>query len=263
MAAHEMIRRAQSEAEGFERLSAEYLTLATEAQAERWDALLGASGLTSSELKAVRSSEAHGPLLAAFREADAAGLDIEAAFPHFVALRSLSDADDEAAVLHARVHRWIEAARGRRRGTDHLVAGLIPKVRGVSDPDMASALAEREQAMETGARTLALQAIEARAEWVRRLGPVPNDRWHRARWLHEVSTIAAYRDRWKITGPGTLGGGDDVNSIEQMSQLRRALRAAVQARAITHVGGATQTSTTQDVEIGAVRGVGDGQAITM
>ena len=40
VAAHEMIRRQQHEAEGMERLSAEYLTLATLAQAERWDALL-------------------------------------------------------------------------------------------------------------------------------------------------------------------------------------------------------------------------------
>jgi conjugative relaxase-like TrwC/TraI family protein len=263
MAAHEMIRRAQSEAEGFERLSAEYLTLATMAQAERWDTLLEASGLRPSELDAVRSSEAHGPLLAAFREADAAGLDIEAAFPQLVAIRSLSDADDEAAVLHARVHRWTQAARGGRWGTDHLVAGLIPKVRGVSDPEMANTLAEREHAMETRARTLALQAVEARADWVRRLGPAPNDRGYRARWLHEVSTIAAYRDRWHITGPGTLGGGDDVKNIEQMSQLQRALRAAVHARAITHAGGAMQMSTTQDIEIGAVRGVDDGLGITM
>ena len=45
-AAHEMIRREQHEAEGMERLSAEYLTLATEAQAERWDALLARSGLS-------------------------------------------------------------------------------------------------------------------------------------------------------------------------------------------------------------------------
>ena len=39
-AAHEVIRRVEHEAEGMERLSAEYLALATEAQAERWDALL-------------------------------------------------------------------------------------------------------------------------------------------------------------------------------------------------------------------------------
>ena len=70
------------------------------------------------KLDAVRASEAHGPLLAAFREAEAAGLDVEAAFPQLVSVRSLHDADDEAAVLHARVHRWMQASRGRRRGSD-------------------------------------------------------------------------------------------------------------------------------------------------
>ena len=78
--------------------------------------------------------------------------------------------------------------------------------------------------METRARTLANQAIEARHGWVQRLGPAPDDPGHRARWLREVSTIAAYRDRWHITGPRTLGGRDDVKSIEQ-SQLQRALAA--------------------------------------
>ncbi len=166
VAAHDMIRRAQDEAEGFERLAAEYLMLATAAQAQRRDALLEASGLTHRELDAVRASDAHGPLLAAFREAEAAGLDIEAAFPQLVALRSLHDADDEAAVLHARVHRWMQAASGRRRGSDGLIAGLIPRARGVSDPDLARALSDRERAMEERARTLAIQAIEARDEWV-------------------------------------------------------------------------------------------------
>ena len=201
VAAHDMIRREQSEAEGLERLSAEYLTLATDAQAERWDALLVRSGLTQTDIDAVRASEAHGPLLAAFREAEARGLDIEAAFPQLVAGRSLTDAMDVAAVLHARVDRWMRAASGRRRGADHLIAGLIPRVRGVTDPDMARALTEREQAMELRARTLANQAIEAGHGWVQRLGPAPDHPGHRARWLREVSTIAAYRDRWHITGP--------------------------------------------------------------
>jgi hypothetical protein len=182
VAAHDMIRRVQSEAEGFERLSAEYLTLATAAQAERWEALLEASCLSPRELNAVRSSEAHGPLLAAFREADARGLDIEAAFPTLVAGRSLGDAVDDAAVLHARVHRWIQAAGGRRRGSDGLIAGLIPRVRGVTDPDIAHALTERDQAMERRARTLAIEAIDARHDWVQHLGPIPEDPRERTQW---------------------------------------------------------------------------------
>jgi hypothetical protein len=58
LAAHEMIRRAQHEAEGIERLSAKYLTLATEAQAERFDALLARSGLSDDELASVADSAA-------------------------------------------------------------------------------------------------------------------------------------------------------------------------------------------------------------
>ena len=148
VAAHDMIRREQSEAEGMERLSAEYLTLATMAQSERWDSLLARSGLTEGDLAAVRASAAHGPLLAAFREAEARGLDVEDAFPRLVAGRSLADAADVAAVLHGRVERWTQAASGRNRRADNLIAGLIPRAQGVSDPEMAQALAERDQAME-------------------------------------------------------------------------------------------------------------------
>jgi conjugative relaxase-like TrwC/TraI family protein len=255
VAAHDMIRRAQSEAEGFERLSAEYLTLATAAQAERWDALLEASGLTRRELEAVRSSDAHGPLLAAFREAETAGLNIEAAFPHLIAVRSLSDAADEAAVLHARVHRWIQAAGGRRRRSNGLIVGLIPRVRGVADPDVARALAEREQAMETRARTLASQAVEAREDWVRRLGPAPHNPGDRTRWLREVSTIAAYRERWQVTGPDPIGNAARVGSTEQMSQFRRALAAAQNARAVTRESDTRDPSVGQQIELDAVRGV--------
>ena len=175
VAAHDMIRREQSEAEGMERLSAEYLTLATMAQSERWDSLLARSGLSDGDLAAVRASAAHGPLLAAFREAEARGLDVEDAFPRLVAGRSLADAADVAAVLHGRVERWTQAAGGRNRRADNLIAGLIPRAQGVSDPEMAQALAERDQAMEERARTLAEQAVETGDSWVQRLGAPPAD----------------------------------------------------------------------------------------
>ncbi len=256
VAAHDMIRREQGEAESMERLSVEYLTLATDAQAQRWDALLMRSGFTQKDIDAVRASEAHGPLVAAFREAEARGLDVEAAFPRLVARRSLTDAIDIAVVLHARVDRWTRGASGRRRGTDSLIAGLIPRVRGVTDPEMARALSERERAMEMRARTLGNQAIEAGHGWVQSLGPAPSHPGRRARWLREVSTIAAYRDRWQITKSGTFADRKDVKSTEQMVEFQRALKAAVHARAITHEVGAKHTSMTHDVEIDVVRGVG-------
>jgi conjugative relaxase-like TrwC/TraI family protein len=262
-AALEVIRRAQSEAEGFERLSAEYLTLAAHAQAQRWDALLVASGLTPTELDGVRCSEAHGPLLAAFREAEAVGLDIEAAFPQLVAGRSLGDAHDEAAVLHARVHRWIQAASGRRGGSEDLIAGLIPRARGVTDPDMVRALTERDHAMEARARTLAVQAIRAGHGWLQRLGPAPDVPGRRARWLRDVSTIAAYRDRWHITDPDGFGGQVHVKAMEQMREIERVLSAAAHARAMSRQAEEKKWSTAQVVEIEAVPGRADEHVMAM
>ena len=145
VAAHDMIRREQSEAESFERLSAEYLTLATDAQADRWDALLERSGLTRPTstpsvparrtVRCSRHSVKPRPLAWISRRPSR----------NWSPAAPVTDAIDVAAVLHGRVHRWIQAASGRRQGADHLIAGLIPRVRGVTDPDMARALTEREQ----------------------------------------------------------------------------------------------------------------------
>jgi hypothetical protein len=92
------------------------------AQGERWDSLLVRSGLTGGDLAAARASAAHGPLLAAFRDAEARGLDVESTFPRLVAGRPLADAGDVAAVLHERVERWTQAASGRSRRADNLIA---------------------------------------------------------------------------------------------------------------------------------------------
>ena len=59
VAAHDMIQRQLAEAEGMERLSAEYLTLAALAQQERWDTLLARSGL--SDDRPCRSSSQRSP----------------------------------------------------------------------------------------------------------------------------------------------------------------------------------------------------------
>jgi len=255
LAAHEMIRRRHHEAEGMERLSAEYLTLATLAQADRWDALLVRSGLTDAELESARASESHGPLLASLREAEARGLNVEAAFPQLVARRSLADAADVAAVLHGRVDRWAQAAGGRRRIAGNLIVGLIPRAKGVTDPEMAGALAERDLAMQERAHTLAAQAVEARAGWVQRFGPPPGTPGPRVRWLRELSTVAAYRDRWHITEQRSIGAKNDVGSTEQMNQRRRALAAAERAIAISHDVHGEQASTAWEPQIEVVRGV--------
>jgi transcriptional regulator of acetoin/glycerol metabolism len=225
------------------------------AQSERWDSLLVRSGLSESDLAAARTSAAHGPLLAAFREAEARGLDVEDAFPRLVAGRSLADAADVAAVLHGRVERWTQAAGGRNRRADNLIAGLIPRAQGVSDPEMARALAERDQAMEERARTLAEQAVGTVDSWAQPLGAPPAGSARLERWMREVSTIAAYRDRWHITGQSALGKQGDANSIEQAGERQRAQAAAVRAMAISNAGAEQQTGPSHVVDVQVSRGV--------
>jgi conjugative relaxase-like TrwC/TraI family protein len=255
VAAHDMVARQLAEAEGMERLSAEYLTLATMAQAERWDSLLAGSGLSDIEIDAVRASEAHGPLLAAFRDAEARGFNIENSFPRLVEVRTLDEAADVAAVLHRRVERWSGAARGRRPGGDNLIAGLIPRAQRVKDPEMARALAERDLAMEGRARSLAEQALEDRRGWVQRLGSPPSDPARRAQWMREISTVAAYRDRWHISDPSTLGKQSDVGTTEQTGQRRLAQAAAAQAIAISGARANQQNSPSPGATLEVQRGV--------
>jgi len=254
VAAHEAIRRQLNEAENMERLSAEYLTLATLAQAGRWEAVLAGSGLTEAQLETVRASVAHGPLLASFRDAEARGLDVEATFPRLVAGRSLADAADVAAVLHNRVDRWTEAAGGRRRTAGNLIAGLIPRVRGVGDPEMAQALTERDHAMEGRARALAEEAIISGHSWVQRLGSPPSEPSRRERWMREISTVAAYRDRWHVAGEHIIGSQAGLSN-EQTGHSQRARAATARAVAISRDDHGEQASPTWEPQIQAGRGV--------
>ena len=185
------------------------------------------SGLSEEEHLSKRISQAYGPLQASLRHAEAGGLEIEAIFPKLVSGRSLADAGDVAAVLHGRVDRWVHADGGRQRLSENLIVGLIPKAQGVTDPDMAGALAGRESAMEERARALRKRRSSQGA-----VGEGPRsdaaDSPRSARWLREVSTIAAYRDRWHITEVGTICGAGNVASSEQRSQRKLVLAAAAE-----------------------------------
>ena len=233
VAAHDMMRRQQDEAEGMERLSAEYLTLARAAQAERWDTLLAGAGFTEAELQSVRSSDTLGQLTASFWRAEARRLDIHTVLPKLVGAAPLKA--PETSPQPSR-REWTAGPGQPGAGgesSDDYIAGLIPRARGVTDPDTARALAERDQAMEARALAVALQAIENGQPWAKALGAIPEDPSRRARWVREISTVAAYRDRWHITGNEAIRSAVDGVSSEQAIQRRLAEGAASRARAMS------------------------------
>ena len=247
LSAYETLERAQQRAEDFGVLAAEYETLARAAQQHRWNDLLGRSGLRPDRLEQVRQSPAYGPLIAALRDAEAHGADVERTLPRLVAVRSLNDAEDPAAVIRGRVERWVGAAGpGRRTGTD-LIAGLIPRAVGVTDPDLARGLEERDEAMQCRARTLAEQAIQQNQVWVRLLGIPPSEPLARRRWIEAVATVAAYRERWNIDDDHRpLGSNGTARTIEAIKQHNLAQAAVSRASRLTYATGA------QRPELGAV-----------
>jgi hypothetical protein len=230
--AHTMIRQAHDAAESIATLVAEYQTLARAAQDQRWTALLVETGLSADQINQIRQSDAYGPLVAAFRDAEGRGLNIAAAFPVLVRSRTLIGVDDSAAVLHGRMHRWIDANdRGQRPATGPLIAGLVPAALNVTDPDMHQALIERAGTMEARARSLAQQAVNQGAHWTRVLGPPPVDPARRQAWFNQLATIAAYEDHWGASVFAPVGDGDRRN-IEQFGEAKRAKEAAQRAQSI-------------------------------
>ena len=209
-------------------------TIAGVAQRDRYDELVtsSCSAVASEQLQGLRDSAAYGPLLAALREAEAFGLDVERGLPRLVDGRTLSSADDVSAVLHGRVDRWIQASSPQRRVAADRIVGLFPRLAGVTDPDMARALNDRQTLIERRAREMAIAAVESRQPWAAQLGSPPSDSIRRKLWLRRLDTIAAYRERWGITHRTVLGTRVPA-SLEQEAQRRLAQFAVEGALSIT------------------------------
>jgi hypothetical protein len=227
--ATETIRAEWNDRTSISRLWAEYDTIASAERATRYARLLDQSGLSAEQVHAVRKSQSFGPLMAAFHDADGRGLDLGDALPKLVAGRGLGDASDIGSVLHHRVDRWIAAAGRRQDGGADKIVGLFPHAAGVTDPDVRQALDERRALIEHRAHELAVTAVERRHPWAAQLGTRPDQPAARARWIREVATIAAYRDRWNIHDRTILG--PNSLSTEHTEQRRIAQQAVSRALA--------------------------------
>jgi hypothetical protein len=111
-------------------------------------------------------------------------------------------------------------------------------------------LAERDEAIERRGLTLVEQAIEHNQPWVGQLGPSPSDNPTRIAWMRQLVTIAAYRERWSISGDTVIGRLTDASSIEQLGQYKRSAAALEKALALAHGKHAAVTAETPDIRIG-------------
>lgn len=237
--AHATLRAEQDAWSNIAQLAAEYDTIATAAQHDRWVALIRSSPLTAAQADAVVGSDAFGPLAATLRRAEAGHHDVHALFPRLVAVRGFDDAADIAAVLDARLARATArpAGSGRTARRPLLIAGLIPEAVGGMDADMRQALDERRHLIEQRATSLADAAIRAHEPWTRVFSPAPRDLQRAAEWRRQVQIVAAYRDRYAITGSRPLGIPTDSltqrrDAAHAATALAHAQRYAAEAQAM-------------------------------
>jgi hypothetical protein len=205
--AHETIEAEQEKWSSIAQLAAEYETIAQTAQRDRFASAVADSGLDTGHAAAVVGGDSFGSLVAQLRRTEAEGHQPEQLLSRAVRAGGLDDAEDPAAVLAARLAKLTAARSGgtRPRRRPRYVAGLIPEASGKMPPDMAQSLGELAKLIEQRAAALASHAIQQGRPWIRRLGPPPTDPARRAVWEQQVRSIAAYRDRYSISGPDPLG----------------------------------------------------------
>lgn len=223
------------------------------AQVARWQRLLARCGLPEPALAETSRSPVYGALSSALRDAEARGLDVEQTLPLLVAGRSLEDAADLAAALHGRVTRFTDASRAPRRLPGGFIAGILAVAHGVEGADLARALEERAAAIECRADALVARALEHGERWLSPLGADPQDTKARARWIAAARALAAYRDRWSITGDAPLGAFAPA-SKEQARHLARVADAIGSARTALRRAGPESVPGELAVDVGYIGG---------
>jgi conjugative relaxase-like TrwC/TraI family protein len=244
--AHQTIVDEQEQWSSIAQLAAEYETIAAVAQRDRWISLVETCGLTDEQLDSVLGSESFGPLTAELRRAEANRHDVDRLLPALVARRSLEDADDIGAVLISRLQKAALPKPEKRCAEPRYIVGLIPVAEGPMSPEMMTALTERQTLMESRAATLAANAVEAHEPWLTRLGTPPTTDAARSRWLIQVRTVAAYRDRYRVDGKRALG---EARTAAQKLDAARAQQAIRRARAIAERADALRSEGSRNVEL--------------
>lgn len=233
LSAHETLAGEQVAWGSIAQLAAEYETIAAAAQRDRWAELVRGCGLPPDLAEAAIESDAFGPLTAELQRAEAEHFDIQQLLSGTVGARVFDDAQDVAAVLRARVAAaTVHGVSGRStpsRKAPRLIAGLIPPVLGAIDPDSRRALEERRALIEARADAILDKSLGTKEPWTRALGAPP--RGATEAWRRHALTVAAYRDRYGVTGAHALG--PEPQSDVQRSDAARARRALGIARRLS------------------------------
>ncbi|MEV8172906.1 MobF family relaxase [Microbacterium sp. NPDC077486] len=201
-------------------LLAEYDVLAREAQTDRWAALLDVAPFPENVAEDVFTSPYYERLEVALARHEAAGHLAASALTALAARLTpgVGQADPAAQLANMLDQATQQLRPGKRIGAR--VAGLIPTPAEPVADDMQTALAQRQELIETAARQLLQDAEDAGAAWVARLGQPSTRPEGRERWEAHAATVALYRYRYGITGPAPLGDPNAVRGPDHAAEYR-------------------------------------------
>jgi len=252
--AHETITTEQDAWTSIAQLAAEYETIAQAAQHDRYAATLSSSGLDTEHAEAITGGESFGSLVAQLRRMEADGYEPDWSLARVVRAGGLDGAEDPAAVLQARLAKLTAARAGgtRPRRRARYLAGLIPQAIGPMPAEMRRTLSELGDLIEQRAATLTEHAIQQNQPWIASLGPTPSDPARRAAWQQQARTVAAYRDRYRLSGTDPLG--QPPSSQGQRLDHQRAALAARRAQTAATPSVARQRTRDQRIDTGRALG---------
>ncbi|TCC48044.1 conjugal transfer protein [Kribbella pittospori] len=220
--AHEVLRRELDNATRLDRLVPIHEHLCQLDAKKRYRQAIGASGLDPADQAAVRASAAYGALIAELRRAENASINVTEVLHRAVNQSPLTNANDVAAVLHARVDRLVSRTLRRRGEHPTTVAGLVIPATHVSDPTLIAPLRELESQIAQRADWLAGKASAEQPAWYReqhRDASIPPDQ----DLAELVREIAAYRERYQIHAPSVLGDAPPEKAAVRCRQHSRLL----------------------------------------
>jgi conjugative relaxase-like TrwC/TraI family protein len=235
LSAHETMRSERVKASSFERLAREHRTLVAAAIAARWEPVMNHCGLDPDVLSKARGSAEWLGLLSELNDAHNRGLKPEEVIAILASSRPINTEQDHAAVLRARLHRWeLSTTNGGFPSPRRMVAGMVPRAEGITDPDVAKAILDRESAIAARARLLAEDALDRGYAWTRPLGTPPQDPRRKALFIERVGVVVAYRERWHVESESPLGDQADLGTPERIAHHNRARRACTEATGLAH-----------------------------
>lgn len=212
LSAHEMIVEEQDTWSSLQQLVAEYETIAQVAQQDRWLDLCARGGLSTDQLDELAASDSFGILTVELRRLEAIGHDIDVLLPRVIGAGRLEEVDDLGSLIRWRIQRLTDRLLPSPRHAAGLIAGLVPRAAGITDPEMRQALEEREHLIEERVASRVHAALEQNEPWLSGIGGDPDD----AEAASSLAVVVAYRDRWGITASSPLGTypDDDAQRVD-------------------------------------------------